>query len=428
MENKKPAWLQALEAQSWQAELIASGLAIYGSISLGSYLDGLAEWSLYQFNDRVLSILEFVFLYLYGAQAIIIYSFIAHLVLRILWAGFLGLSSAYPEGINIDNKAFADHYLTRLKKEFPSLSEYSLELDKLCSVIFSILCCLALMLISISFWIVVFIAVSEVLSHFIDAQTISYIGYGIIVVFYIFTFFIYYITNGAKKESPFAKKYAYPINKAFGKTMMSLAYRPMTYIMMTIRTNVATATFLIGMILIITLSVFVSIPRYAKVSRYFKADSNFSINDHPDKVRRENYLDEVHRNYLLLPVIQSEVIEKNHLQLFIPGPKREQRFLRAFCGKYNTVDSLSIRENDINRSKFRSDCASRFYTIYIDEVKQAGIEFNYRNHPHNQEQGYQTYIPLNSISVGRHILQIEAEHRNEEEEKRNWFIPFYKTN
>ena len=70
MDKTKPEWLQALEAQSWQAELIASGLAIYGSLSMGVYLDGLAEWAVLRFNDRILNILYFFFFYIYCPRCI----------------------------------------------------------------------------------------------------------------------------------------------------------------------------------------------------------------------------------------------------------------------------------------------------------------------------------------------------------------------
>ena len=41
--KKKPDWLTALESQSWQAELIASGLAIVGSLSLGPLINSFAD-------------------------------------------------------------------------------------------------------------------------------------------------------------------------------------------------------------------------------------------------------------------------------------------------------------------------------------------------------------------------------------------------
>ena len=49
--NKKPDWLTALESQSWQAELIASGLAIVGSLSLGPYIDSFTDIILALFGD-----------------------------------------------------------------------------------------------------------------------------------------------------------------------------------------------------------------------------------------------------------------------------------------------------------------------------------------------------------------------------------------
>lgn len=85
MAKEKPEWLQALEAQSWQAELIASGLAIYGSLTMGPYIEGITEWAALRFNDRILGILYYLFTYIFAAHAVLVISFIAHLALRILW-------------------------------------------------------------------------------------------------------------------------------------------------------------------------------------------------------------------------------------------------------------------------------------------------------------------------------------------------------
>ena len=53
-QKTKLEWLEVLESQSWQAELIASGLAIYGSLSLEKYLVQMIGWSMLHFDDYTL--------------------------------------------------------------------------------------------------------------------------------------------------------------------------------------------------------------------------------------------------------------------------------------------------------------------------------------------------------------------------------------
>ena len=46
----KPNWLLKLEQESWQAELIISGVAILGSLQLPDLIDRLGEWALIYFS------------------------------------------------------------------------------------------------------------------------------------------------------------------------------------------------------------------------------------------------------------------------------------------------------------------------------------------------------------------------------------------
>jgi len=84
MDNtNKPLWLEALEKQSWQAELIVSGLVIYGSISAGPWIDKGVIYMSTIFSDRILDFMSLLLTYIYLIYALIIVCFISHLVLRI---------------------------------------------------------------------------------------------------------------------------------------------------------------------------------------------------------------------------------------------------------------------------------------------------------------------------------------------------------
>jgi len=135
--KKKPKWLKILETQSWQAELVISGMAIFGTLQLPALVDNLVNFSLYYFSTDYMDILYFVFIYLYFACLILIISFITHLVLRSLWIGLLGLNSIYPDGVNKDFKMYGKDYMEKWMEDFPSLDDYNKRLDRTCSSIFA---------------------------------------------------------------------------------------------------------------------------------------------------------------------------------------------------------------------------------------------------------------------------------------------------
>ncbi len=429
MENKtKPTWLQALEAQSWQAELIASGLAIYGSISLGAYIDSFAEWAALTFNARILDFLHYAFFYIYIGHSIVVVSFIVHLALRIVWAGFLGLSSVFPEGINMKSTDYAAHFLVKAKAEFPDISNYSLRLDNFCSVIFSILCTMVVMFLGISVWIILFIVLAELLSLVVSDTVVDVFWYIIVVLFFAFGFLQNQIVTGSWKESSFAKKYAYTLNQSSGKILLFFAYKPMNYITYTLRTNVTGKQFLIGMFSIMFVGMFVAIPKMESELDFFRERNFFRMNSSKTSATSENYLDKVKKSKILRPIIQSEIIEDNFLQLYIPRYKREKPFITELCGKYKKDENLSKEENNLKRDSFNLACRRQYYQVFIDDLEIPNLNFRYKRHEHDKEKGYQTFIPLDSLSNGEHVLKIVMAYKNDEGENAVRYIPFYKTN
>lgn len=428
MKPEKPEWLKALEAQSWQAELIASGLAIYGSISMGPYLNEIVEWCALRFNDRNLTIFYYMFIYVYAAHAILMVSFIAHLGLRILWAGILGLSSVYPNGINTDSEVYASHYMEKLKKEFPDLSEYSLKLDKQCSMIFSVLCAFVIILFSCSFWILVYVGISELLLNIMPVAAVNSIGYAIVILLGIFFVVNALLSNGKLKNSDFAKKYAYKINQKTSKGLYFIGYSAINYIMQTIRTNVTSKLFFIGMIGILFFSMLISIPNFSKMIPYYQSDLFVRLNMHANQVVPENYLENMEGKTLLRPVVQSEVITDNYVKLFIPRFKRELTVVQELCGTYEWNDDLPRQENYDKRDAFRTECASKYYTLYLDDVPVDNVSFDYKRYLHNNKSGYQVFLNIDSLTQGKHELRIEAKYKSDRGHQLRRVIPFYKAN
>jgi len=426
MEKNKPDWLQALEAQSWQAELIASGLAIYGSLSMGIYIDSFAEWAVLRFSDRILSILYFFMFYIYIAHAVLVISFITHLALRILWAGILGLSSVYPTGINMETKVYAAHFKDNLKQEFPDLSKYSMELDKLCSMIFSILCAMIIVLISISFWIVGYMILSELLLKIAPESVVNYFGFALIGFLLLYSIIGGLLTQGKIKDSKFAKKYAYKLNQRFGKLFYFFGYKAFSYITQTIRTNVTSKLFFFGMMGILFTSMLMAIPRFQKIVPYYMPKLYVDLNGHESRVDKASYLDKLENASILLPVIQSEIIKESYIKLYIPKYGREDEIISTVCGEFEWNDDLATQKNRELQNAFKVECAGKYYKISIDNITLKNVDFQYRRNLYNDKEGYLTYINADTLKVGTHSIKIESAYNGGEETSFQREIPFYK--
>jgi len=427
MEQKKPEWLQALEAQSWQAELIASGLAIYGSFTLGPYIEHLTEWAVLRFNDRVLTVLYFLFIYLFAAQVILVISFITHLALRILWAGILGLSSVYPDGINMQSKTYADYFKQQLKLEFPDLSKYSLELDKLCSLIFSILCALVIVMLSTSIWILIYLVISELALKIIPTHIFNYIQYSIFGIILVLTVVNGILVGSKWKNTAFAKKHSYNFNRRLSKIIMILGYRSFNYITQTIRSNVTSKLFFIGMTLILIGSMTATIPKLQKMVPFYRADIFVHYKALESTVESRSYADQNTSSTILLPYIQSEIIDEDYLNLYIPFYQRELSQFEKEGGTFTWNNELSSDENKVLRAKLKVKNANSYYSVQIDGQPLPSVTFSYRRNLHNNRDGYQAFIDLSNYPKGKHVLTINSKYTDENGKSYTRSIPFYKT-
>lgn len=426
---EKPEWLKSLEDQSWQAELIASGLAILGSIALGGYLESLAEWVIPLFNDRVLGMLMNVFMYLFIAQTILVVCFIGHLVLRIIWAAFLGLSSVYPNGINDeDDSKYAPFFLKKIKEDFPSISSYTLVLDNYCSIIFSILCCIVLMLLGMSFWFCVLIVLSELLSLFVNPEVATIIGYVFLAIFILFAIFIFLLTTGPFKESDLAKKYAYSWNKKSSKILYFTGYKTYSYLFWTIITNVKIKNLgLIGFLIGNVSAAMMFLVREPIINN-FSARSYARQNSIASYADQNNYADQLDCYKILKPIIQSREIDENYIKLFIPKMQRDAAYKNELCGTYKANKELGRRERRQEEEAVDVACVQQYYQLSIDDVSYQNPNFQFVRHEHSNEKGYLAYLRIDSIPSGTHLLKIETGYKNEDGKKAVRVLPFYKIN
>ncbi len=429
--TKKPKWLKALEKQSWQTELVASGLAIYGSLELGPVIDRLVEYCAIEFNHSQLELLYYGIMYLYICQVILVGAFIFHLCLRILWAAFLGLSSVHPEGINVENKSFARDFLVDLKNELPNLTNYSIELDNVCSKIFSSLCSIVLIFFSFTLWIFIIMLVSTLIYKFTGVDVSQALGLAFMTFIMVLSILQSFLSSGSIKNKPWAIKYTIKSNYILSKIFFLIGSTPINLISWTQRTNSTTSKYIIQIFLILFLALYFTGDQIKYSASVLMPKHYAAMNEHPARATANNYEDVFTQHKIIMPLIQSRYIDANYIELFIPELEREKEELKRVCGT-NPADSISRFDFDkSSRAKdyqFKESCADQFFKVKINgqEVKESS--FKYRTHKMNGQKGFMKFIDVTYLPNGEHELQIELPTKNENNEKLERTIPFLKTN
>jgi cadmium resistance protein CadD (predicted permease) len=136
------SWLQRVAEQSWEPELLISGLAIFATLNLPEYVWKFYEYYTYNlqldngFIDDLIPIL--VVGVTLTALQVLSFAFIFHFIVRAFWVGLMGLTSVYQDGIKYEELKFSDYYKKEMKRVIGDKDSFLLNTDKLASVIFSV--------------------------------------------------------------------------------------------------------------------------------------------------------------------------------------------------------------------------------------------------------------------------------------------------
>ncbi|MEM9324735.1 MAG: hypothetical protein AAGA85_03730 [Bacteroidota bacterium] len=156
--KEQPQWLIETQNNSWNPELLISGISILFIFAFGDRLNDFAIGVIQDYGVNPALILLAVGYVTVAVQALK-YAFVLHLVMRGVWVGLVGLNYAFPEGIRVEKLPKVSRqpfFLQDLKDTIDII----MRVERICSSIFSI----AFMLVGISGWILLFLVPCIVLS------------------------------------------------------------------------------------------------------------------------------------------------------------------------------------------------------------------------------------------------------------------------
>lgn len=229
-------WLEKLQQESWQLELLISGFALFGIWESRDILESFTNFL--SVNTPVASnasaVLKVAILMMETAWLVFFTNLLIHVILRGLWIGAIGLR--YVSGdIDYDKLKYSEYFNTFFKNKVGGFDDYIQRLEKICSSIFAYTFLLFFIFLSLAFFIIFWILMVAVLNYLFSSDDSSVSAVSIIIntVFGFLAFFVFidFITLGLFKRikgKSFSKIYSY-IYRFYSFITLSFIYRPLLY-------------------------------------------------------------------------------------------------------------------------------------------------------------------------------------------------------
>jgi len=375
-EIKVPKWLTKIQNNSWEPEIIISGFSIAFFFILPKYVYNFVGMLIQDFGaDSTLSFFQYsIMIFMITSLKVL---FIGHLILRGLWTGLVGLSYVFPNGIK---RELLDKDLKNY--DFKKPIDLVIEIEKICSLIFSFAFMIIMYLIRIlAFY---FLLIAGDIIFYVFNMSSAQMLYGQLTLIGIATvIFIIFLTY---KRKVFLEN----ISKSVSGNLVH-----------TFSTNITRKK----MRLIMLAFVIITFPL-----------SYSSISKHKFDVRRKSripkstitYIDE--NNYLdarnnslrvSRAAIKSFQIENNILELYISSYKSDESLIRDVREK---VDKFKILMPDTDVDKLDQP---GLYQIFIDDELVFVKDWLLIKDADNSQKFLTGEIPVDDLSIGTHILKIK---------------------
>lgn len=440
-------WLEYLQQESWQLELIISSILLFVLASADESVYDLFNKSAVHAQRGGTVFFQMIPIVLMSAITIAKTNLIIHIFLRGFWIGCIGLRYVSNE-INIDSLGYADVFSNFLKSRNLDFDKYLEKLEKVCSIIFSFTFLIIFEVFSI-FIFVSFIALFKIISSYIDISFVDIIRriFVYILLFSAALHFLDFISLGYFKKNKFISKIYYPFYRLYNFFSFASVYRPLYYNFIDNPFGRRYIKNIIPyIILLILFGSGVGLGNYPFLPD--KSDkSNWVMAGFYDDSRT---LDES-ENVLLEATIPSMKIKDNFLPVFLRYVDTDNinNTLKALCPDFEIYERNSIRieavegfiagakgHRQINLTEIdpKSDsalvCLSSLYELKIDSIDYENQQFYFFKHPQLKAFGLLTYINIDSLPKGDHVLIVDkkSNFRDEKFETKTIQIPFVKYN
>jgi hypothetical protein len=418
--NPTPEWLQSIQLNSWEAELLVSALLLYALFQVPDYLVIFFRKNIPEGN-----ILRILSNGLIDGIKLLRWGYIIHIVIRGIWVGSVGFSFVFPQGIIKEKVRFKGKFREELNKDI-NLVGFVLKLEQLSSIIYGISFMLFGLLLGVFAYLFILLAIFQYgivesfsannswLSIIAMALSVLYLFIGLLML-------IDFITNGYLRKDKSVARWFYPIAKFYRAISFSILYRRS---LLVLQTNLP--------------------PMWRKMLPFFLilfVGTYWYLGDQYDDRQEDTYfrLEESVFNPLyyestrgfdeyLMVTIPDQIISNQVLHIFV-------REVEHFKNIYSKREGFKMGHGFGKLSKPQKvNYVSQFLKVEIDGLKMEPASILSAEHRATLRSGYQLLFDLQEVARGPHELVVgidtipmnanqRADWRNEE--LRLGVIPFY---
>jgi len=437
--HKLSEWLDKIQQDSWQLELVVTGFSIFLMLGVLSALDDLRldMEVVISGTNKLNFFVPLVWFMLAGASLFVLINLIVHAVLRGLWISAIGLRSVSGD-IDFDHLRLSPKFDDFIRNKTGSFDSYIERLENLCSIVFAFTFLIVFAIMSLGLW-GAFSGITLQLIRKLLPDTPAQVV-GVIVGLLIFStgvlYMIDFMTLGWVKRRRWFSKIYYPIYRFYGIITLSALYRPMYYNLIDNKLGKKAGFLLIPYIILVLWASSLGV------------DSHVWFPDEPKKTALyKGYYDDLRKAETLVgnASIPSRFVQNGYVELFIRYfPNEDDKVLNLQCPDMNLPKKTGLRsdfvvgfnsglqEPDEDFPEKSLQCFSSIYEISIaDSVFTAPIcRFYY--HPNMQEKGIITTLDVQHLPRGEHQIQIRKlkKHLNEGKDSLRWdeftAFPFWK--
>ncbi len=406
-------WLDSLQQESWQLELLISGFSIFLLIGGWSKLVDLeTDLVLLRQASRNFSTLDAFYDFSRIAITCLLTTLIFHVLLRGMWIATIGLRSVSGD-IEYKELNFLPRFHNFLKQRIGSFDGYVERLERYCSVLFSLAFLIFFGLLSLALLISILNAVGFIVVSILGDDASDVVN-SMISVFLLVTglpYLLDFITVGWFKRQKWLARPYYYLYRLMGWLTLARFSRPLYYNLIDNRFGRRLAVAVPGLMLAALVIWSYEHITHAYYPAYFQSGK--------EVVLAGTYDDEGYEgnSRLWRPSLSSRYVNNNYLELFIPyipiNDDDELEFhypdlvparltgtvlrggLRLGKSTSSKVDNTELRK-----------AMSGIWRISLDSL-QLDVNPRFSTHKERGQFGLLYMIPAHELPVGEHEILIQ---------------------
>jgi hypothetical protein len=412
-------WLDKLQQESWQLELLISGFAIFLLIGgLGPYHELRQQIDTLSLANGNFGILTLPYETLRMAYYVLLLSLLLHVIMRGLWISTIGLR--YVSGdIDFAQLSLSSQFSHWLGQRIGSFDQYIERLERICSVLFAYTFLLIFSILSVGTFMLSMLLLQITVRSlagipaFRGAQ-----GLGIddwLMLLYLIAGVIYFIdftTLGWLKRNRWVGRIYYPIYRLLSFVTFANLYRPIYYNLIDNRFGRRLAYGIVPITLFLLLALSAKIVGFA----YLPPDplQNTEVWYLADRYVDEGQEQTTHQ----YPSLESRFVSSNYLRIFMPYlPSDHDPSIEQLCpdlepGYFTGLKlrggiSLGEIENRDADAQRLLACVRQLWRIHIDDSLYTDIPVRFYEHPVREQPGLEAVVPIRQLAPTEHVVRID---------------------